>query len=230
MVEMLNEFKSIVAIEVNMSCPNVCNDWNANEVIEICKVAKENSHHPIILKLSVAHSIKDIIPYVEEYIEAISINSVPWLFAFPNQKNLFARYGIKDCGVSGEIIQSHTWKFANKISQMTSIPVVWPSVWKLANIKILKERWGAQAFSLGSIFFYPWKLRKILIEIKRTLESRVLFFWKKEASDNHTLVSYIILSWSISPSWSWAYNALTLPYIMNIYSLALPKFLFQPKK
>ena len=169
MVEMLNEFESIIAIEVNMGCPNVCNDWNADEVIENCKVANENSRHPIILKLSVAHSIENIIPHIEEFIEAISVNSVPWSIAFPNLENPFARYGIEDCGVSGKIVQPHTWSFAYKISQMTSTPVIYPSVWEFSEIKRLKERAGTKAFSLGSIFFYPWKLRKILIEIKRNI-------------------------------------------------------------
>ena len=169
MVEMLNEFKSIVAVEINMGCPNVCNDWNADEVIGNCKLAFENSRHPIILKLSVAHSIEDIIPYVEEFVEAISINSVPWSIAFPNSENPFARYGIEDCGVSGKTIQSHTWSFAYKISETTSVPVIYPSVWEFSDIKILKERFGVKAYSLGSIFFYPWKLRRILKEIRRNI-------------------------------------------------------------
>lgn len=167
MMEMLNKFENIVAVEVNEGCPNVCNNWNANEVIENCRVASENSHRPIILKFSVAHSVKNIIPYIEDFVEAISINSVPWSIAFPNQENPFARYGIEECGVSGKIIQSYTWSFAYEISQMTSIPVIYPSVWKASDIRELKKMADAKAFSFGSIFFYPWKLRRVLKEIEK---------------------------------------------------------------
>jgi len=167
MVEMLNEFKGIIAIEINMGCPNVCSDWNTDEVIKICKVAKENSRHPIILKLSVAHNIEAIIPYIEGFIEAISINSVPWSIAFPKQENPFIRYGIEECGVSGKIIQPYTWPFADKISQMTSIPIIWPSIYEFSEIERLRRIAAARAFSFGSIFFYPWKLRRILKDIKK---------------------------------------------------------------
>ena len=168
MAVMLNEFKNIVAIELNEGCPNICNNFqDTKEVIEKIKILSKISIFSIILKLSVAHQPEKIIPYIEESIEAISINSVPWSIAFPNQENPFARYGIEECGVSGKITQSYTWSFAYKISQMTSIPVIYPSVWEASDIRELKKMADAKAFSFGSIFFYPWKLRRILKEIRK---------------------------------------------------------------
>ncbi|MCK5122917.1 MAG: hypothetical protein KAQ87_02110 [Candidatus Pacebacteria bacterium] len=166
MALMLNKFKNIVAIELNEGCPNVCNNFqDTEEVIEKIKILSKISIFPIILKLSVVHQPEKIIPYIEDFIEAISINSVPWSVAFPNQENPFKRYGIEECGVSGKIIQSHTWSFAYEISEMISIPVIWPSVWESSDIRELKKMANAKAFSFGSIFFYPWKLREVLNKI-----------------------------------------------------------------
>jgi dihydroorotate dehydrogenase len=116
MAKGMNDF-DIVALELNASCPNTQDDTlsNTKKIIKSCEVAKANSHHPIILKLSVVHDIRTIIPAVEGMIEAISINSVPWKIAFPNLTSPLAKYG--SGGVSGKVVQQLT--LLQKICRMT---------------------------------------------------------------------------------------------------------------
>ena len=163
MAIMFNDF-DFVGIELNESCPSICGNHlqSAKKVVEDCKMAHRNSCHPIILKLSVIHPIEVIIPRIKGMVEAISINSVPWSIAF-NKKSPLAHFG---GGVSGKAAQPHTWRLAEKLVEITDIPVIGPSVWEFSDIEKL-EKLGAKAFSFGSIFFYPWRLRRILKAIKK---------------------------------------------------------------
>lgn len=156
MTGMLNEFK-IVGIEINRSCPNVAGEClhDADQTIEICKALKQESHLPLILKLSVAHPIKEIVPHINGLVEAISINSVPWSTFSPDKKSPLVNFG--GGGVSGKIVQPYTWNLVKELVKITSIPIIGPSVWKFDDIKRLREL-GAEAISFGSIhLLHPWR-------------------------------------------------------------------------
>ena len=170
MATMLDQF-DLVGIELNESCPSAdgCHLRNAKKVIADCQTLFENSRHPIILKLSAIHSIEKIIPNLEGIIEAIAINSVSWSIAFPNCETPFPH--LEECGVSGKAAQPINWQFVGRIVEITNIPVIGPSVWEFSDIKKL-EKLGAKAFSFGSIFFHPLRLRKILKSIEK--ENRTL--------------------------------------------------------
>lgn len=158
MAGMLNEF-DLVGLEINASCPNIGAELigNTARIIAGCEEVKKVSRFPLILKLSVVHDIRSILPEVKGIIEAISINSVPWAVIFPQKKSPLAHLG--DGGVSGKIAQPFTWNLVQRIVVQSSIPipVIGPSVWDFEDIEQLRNI-GAKAISFGSIFLrYPWR-------------------------------------------------------------------------
>lgn len=147
----------VVAIELNVSCPNTENDIlkNIQNVIDSCTAVREVTQIPIILKLSVVHKIRAIVPRVKDMVSAFSVNSVPWRIAFPEKKSPLARFG--GGGVSGKAAQKFTWPFAEELQAMSQVPVIAPSVWEFGDIGILRNS-GFQAFSFGAICLrYPWR-------------------------------------------------------------------------
>ncbi|MCX6759884.1 MAG: hypothetical protein NTW46_00890 [Candidatus Nealsonbacteria bacterium] len=147
----------IIAIEINASCPNTGSDIleNTEKIIESCKAVRSATQMPVILKLSVAHEIELIVPRVRGFVNAFSINSVPWKMIFPDQKSPLEHLG--GGGVSGKIAQPYTWAMIERLKRLSDIPVIGPSVWDFKDIETLKII-GADAISFGSIFLrYPWR-------------------------------------------------------------------------
>jgi len=155
MAKILNSF-DLIGIELNDSCVNIqrC-DISAARTMKKCEALYEKSDFPVILKLSVTHPVEEIIPRLEKTIQAISINSIPWSLVFPNRLSPFAHLG--GGSVSGKIIQPYTWNLVKKLTGMTKIPIIGPSVWEFPDIGKLRKL-GAKAISFGSIFLrYPWR-------------------------------------------------------------------------
>lgn len=156
MAEILNDF-DLVGLEINISCPNVetCLLQDKMRVIASCETVKAKSRLPLILKVSVAHNIAQIVEKLGNLIEAISINSVPWQIAFPNRRSPFEILG--GGGVSGKIAQPFTWALVKKITGLTTIPVIGPSIWDFSDLNKVRNL-GAKAISFGSVFLrYPWR-------------------------------------------------------------------------
>lgn len=156
MAKRLNDF-NLAGIEINASCPNTKTDIlrNATKIIASCEIVKKNSRHPIILKMSVAHNRKLIVKMVEDIIEAIAINSVPWKRIFPDNQSPLEKFG--GGGVSGKVAQPFTWGLVKSIAESTSIPVIGPSIWNFNDIDKVRSI-GAEAISFGSVFLcYPWR-------------------------------------------------------------------------
>lgn len=152
MVEWSEPF-DIVGRELNESCPNVKEgiEENVNRIVEKCRFIYDNSDHPLILKLSVLHNVEEIIPQVKDYVEAISINSVPWKVIFSNRTSPLVHLG--GGGVSGEVAQKYTWPFATEIADMGTIPVIVPSIWNYRDINFLRSQLQlTDAISFGSVF------------------------------------------------------------------------------
>ncbi len=171
MTKMLNAF-DLVGIEINASCPNTQDDvlTNTAKVIDGCRAVKSVSRLPIILKLSVVHDIQKIVEGVKSLVEAFSINSVPWLVVFPEQRSPLASLG--GGGVSGKIAQPYTWKLMKELSEITKIPVIGPSIWDFEDITNLRDL-GAKAISFGSVFLkYPWRPNLIVKRDKKRKEMK----------------------------------------------------------
>ncbi len=175
MARMLNDF-DLVGLEINPSCPNVCsfsNDKrrNAFDVIAICEAVKCVSRFPLLLKLSCAQDVLTIVSEIDGIVEALDINSVPWMIVFPNNPGPLAHLG--GGGVSGKIAQPFTWDLLCRLVDFSDIPVIGPSVWNYADVAKLREI-GAKAVGFGSVFIpYPWRptcfVRRDLREGKNVL-------------------------------------------------------------
>jgi dihydroorotate dehydrogenase len=172
MAKMLNDF-DLVGLEINASCPNVGIDIleNTKEIILGCEAVKEVSRFPIILKLSVANEVELIVEHIGGMVEALSINSVPWPIAFPTRQSPLAHLG--GGGVSGKAAQPFTWGLVKKLVELTSIPVIGPSVWEFNDIGKL-QKIGASAVSFGSIFLrYPWRPTLFVRQAQKLSKRRV---------------------------------------------------------
>lgn len=156
MAEMMDPF-DLVGQEVNASCPNSGDDTlvNTEKVVLGVKKVYGVTRHPIILKLSTVHDIGEIVPAVRGMVEAFAINSVIWKLVYPDKRSPLAHLG--GGGVSGKVVQPFTWPFAQKLTELSDIPVCWPSVWDYEDVVELRRR-GAAAIDFGSIFLrYPWR-------------------------------------------------------------------------
>lgn len=156
MAGMLDRFE-LVAIEINASCPNTSGDClkqNARRIVEGCKAAYRATRHPIILKVSPVHPIKEIIELLasekDRIVEAFSINSVPWHEVFQDKKSPLEHFG--GGGVSGKLAQPWTWDMVQKIVSLQTeakikIPVIGPSIWDYQDMDELLDK-GAEALSM----------------------------------------------------------------------------------
>lgn len=156
MADILNSFP-LVGLEINVSCPNTKDEIlkDTERIINSCIAVKKVSRFLIILKLSFLHDIERITKSVEEFVEAFSINSVPWLVIYPLNRSPLEHFG--GGGVSGKAAQPYTWELVSRLTQMTDIPVISPSVWDFDDIEKLRDI-GASAVSFGSVFIlHPWR-------------------------------------------------------------------------
>lgn len=156
MAARLNEF-DLKALELNVSCPNSKDGMLETErIITSCERIKKRSRLPLILKLSVSMIDRlEMISSLQGLVEAISINSVPWGYAFPNKRSPLSHFG--DGAISGKIAQPFIWDFLKHLKKKTSIPIIGPSVWRFKDIERLRKL-GAEAISFGSVFLqYPWR-------------------------------------------------------------------------
>lgn len=148
--------KHLKAIEINISCPNthdLCN-FDTHPIKYMLKSVKEIVRTPLILKISCANNINKLFPDVEEYIEAVSINSVPWDRVY-DTKSPLEKYG--NGAVSGQAAQKNNWDLIKRLIQKTDIPVIGCSIWNYDDIQKLYDM-GCKAVGFGSIFLrYPWK-------------------------------------------------------------------------
>jgi len=159
LVEMVRSFEKIPiqGLELNASCPNTHQELHQNveKVVESVKLMKQSSPHPILLKLSVNQDYLTIAKKTEGFAEALSINSVPWNYAYPQQESPLKALG--GGGVSGKSAQIHTWKMVKELSAAVKTPVIGPSIWEYEDMQKVRDL-GAQAVSFGSVFMrYPWR-------------------------------------------------------------------------
>ena len=157
MAKMLN-LVDLVGVEVNARCPNLSPSpyWQCPEaIVRNCREFKILLRHPLLLKLSVEDKIKRILPWVEGFVEAVSINSVRWKVIFPNKKSPLVHLG--GGGVSGKITQPIVWPFISDIARYSSIPVIGSAIWDFDDLARVRAA-GAKAISFGSVFMpYPWR-------------------------------------------------------------------------
>lgn len=153
----LNE-TNVIGIELNVSCPNTTDDLCTNErkIEYFLNVIKSHTELPIIVKLGIEQDIRYLFPRIDNYIEAISINSVAWRRVYPSFKSPLKKFG--GGALSGKIIQPLVWNFINELKEVTDIPIIGSSIWDYEDIMILYDDLKVSAISFGSIFLrYPWR-------------------------------------------------------------------------
>lgn len=165
MAGMLNRF-DLVALEVNVSCPNTGHAIEQAEmVVNSVKAVKRASRHPVIVKVSADQDYLAIARGLVGIAEAVSLNSVPWKTVFTNGEQtplwkLEKRVG--GGGVSGKPAQKHNWAAVEALAKQGSLPVIGPSVMEFADLEKLRGL-GAKAISFGVIHLRtPWKPTSIV--------------------------------------------------------------------
>jgi dihydroorotate dehydrogenase len=162
MISQTNHLK-LAGYEINKSCPNEGKKLAfTQEFIDIVKASHKESHHPIIVKVSVDQDYLVISRGLVGIAQAISINSVPWKTAFPNgersplwklERKLGGGGG---GGVSGKPAQKLNWKAVKELTTDGCLPVIAPSIMKYEDIETVMEM-RASAASFGTIHMasYP---------------------------------------------------------------------------
>lgn len=152
----LSGLKAVVGVEFNPSCPNRDSDFckTPDLIVTTCAALCEVSEHPIILKLRCYQPYFRLASRTEKFVEAITINSVPWQAEFRDKPSPLAEYG--GGGLSGLISRPFNWKMVQDLSK-TMTPVIGPCIWDYEDM-ILLARLGASAFQFGTIFMLqPWR-------------------------------------------------------------------------
>ena len=162
MAEMLNRF-DLVALEVNVSCPNTGHAIEQGEmVVNSVKAVKRASRHPVIVKVSADQDYLTIARGLVGIAEAVSLNSVPWKTVFTNGEQtplwkLEKQVGGGGGGVSGKPAQKHNWAAVEALAKQGSLPVIGPSIMEFEDMEKLR-RLGAKAIGFGAIHLRtPWK-------------------------------------------------------------------------
>lgn len=160
MTHKMNKFP-LVALEINVSCPNASHEEEALEIIATVISVARVSRHPIILKLSANQDYVSIAKAVRDKVEAFSLNSVPWGTVFTKGERtplwkLEKKVGGGGGGVSGRPAQKHNWKAVEDLSRL-GLQVIGPSVMEYEDMQRVRT-YGAQAVSFGAIHLRtPWK-------------------------------------------------------------------------
>lgn len=160
MIRQLNDL-DILAIELNVSCPNVEIAWEGNIFLfeALIKQCREESKHPLIVKISAEGDYLTRVHIAEDVgINAIhAINTIKGLILNPKTGKplLKAKYG----GVSGKPIKPFALRVVSEIKQQeVDLPIIGGG--GIYNWRDCQQFFwaGADVVSFGSIFFFqPWK-------------------------------------------------------------------------
>lgn len=142
---------SLVAIELNASCPNTGHLTDKVGAVVRMASALQEAGHPLIVKLSYDQPYIEIAQGLEGIAEAVhAINAVPWKTVFPSQKSPLEPLG--GGGVSGEPIRDFAREAVANLVQKTRLPVIaGGGIYTLKDVEEF-EALGASAFSFGTLF------------------------------------------------------------------------------
>jgi dihydroorotate dehydrogenase len=156
----------LTGIELNGSCPNFCH-VNDDAIIEECKIInKIVPNVPLILKIGAGQDYLRIVTKAKNYIDAVSVNSVPWKIVFPDKKSPLDHLG--GGGVSGYAAQKVNWQILKDLVGLNTVPVIGCDVWNGLQDLYALRRIGVGAISFGAVFIiYPWYPNSLLIQDKK---------------------------------------------------------------
>jgi dihydroorotate dehydrogenase len=182
-IQEINQCPDIVAVEVNLSCPNMGKDTakDVEHSVDILLSAQRVSTRPTLGKLAadmpylaIARALtKAAREAGKPLIEAISFNTVPWNVINPGKRSplhgldkrlqreaeaLGKPFSTNGGGVSGIPAQSFNWPAMQALIQCpdNDIPVIGGSMWSYDDVGRLIAM-GCKAISFGSIHIAkPW--------------------------------------------------------------------------
>ena len=154
---------ALVALEVNYSCPNTGHmSKDIEPLVRAVKLVDDATHHPVIIKLSVAQPYVAIVQELKGIAEAVSLNSVPASIFFYDKSVISPLHCLGGGGISGKAAQFWNWKAVEELAADGSLPVIGPSPWCYEDIgRLFNLR--AKAVSFGAVhipnFWKPWTWR-----------------------------------------------------------------------
>jgi dihydroorotate dehydrogenase len=175
----LPKFKSRIAIELNISCPNTGHDTRklAKEAIILLKLL-EPLGIPVIVKFNLLMSIDAAAEIAESgYCHAIDIpNTCPFSELpekvkrklFRNGLSPLAKYNFGDSGYSGPYQTTLTANWIMRFRVINKkIPVIAGSIYKKKDVELMRIA-GANAIAIGAgKLLRPWRLKGVINEAKK---------------------------------------------------------------
>lgn len=157
---------AVVGVEANISCPNVSHTGQNATPVEILSTLRRYLRLPLIVKLGV-----DMLPLVTQLDSLVDsfdvINAIPWSHLQENHSSNMRGRSPLDLGgaVSGLPICEIARKALITVRSLTQKPIIsGGGIFTLDEV-IERERLGANAFSLGTLFLrQPWKPNQIVRE------------------------------------------------------------------
>ncbi len=163
----LSRLRGIVAIEINLSCPNTIVSDNP---VEITETVINNTNHPIIVKLGY-NNYKTLSRELDQKVEAFDLlNSVPWNIIFPDKKSPLAHLG--GGGVSGPVAKEYG---RDAIRDCATIRTKIMSGLGIDSVDEVLTRhvMGARAFTFGTAFMKtPWLPNHIASQCRQKMGRR----------------------------------------------------------
>lgn len=155
----LSMLQDLVAIEVNVSCPNFpssledCNRFSRNLSVAIVETVVKHCSHPVIVKLGVPYM--DLCRALDKKVAAFDlINSVPWNVVFPKKPSPLwsSAGGLFAGGVSGSLIKEYSREALRQVLPVCRTPIITGGgIDSLAEVR-LRAVMGARAFTFGTLF------------------------------------------------------------------------------
>ncbi len=175
MLQQLNtdRFKGLVAVELNVSCPNTGEDKDPTQkLIDTVKAARKKSHHCFILKIGADQDGVTLAKALVGVIQAMSFNTLAFEKVFPGKRTplyrleeYLKRRGLPGAGggggVSGKELQKHNWPFMKKIHKaVPEMQLIASSIMEYGDLDKV-DVCGASAYSFGTIHlpYHKWWLK-----------------------------------------------------------------------
>lgn len=162
MADDFNMVKELVALEVNLSCPNT-EQISVYNYMHILRAVKRKSEHPVIAKMS--WDSLYMCPELEEYVDAFdAINTVPWTNLYMEKQSPLKKYGLEG-GVSGRPIKPLAREAVRRMRQDLKItkPIISGGGIDSVEEVFIRKDLGAEAFSIGTLFLTkPWEPNRIV--------------------------------------------------------------------
>jgi dihydroorotate dehydrogenase (NAD+) catalytic subunit len=143
----LASLRGLVAVEINLSCPNVSTP-HLDELVAIAETVAAHSGHPTIAKLGVPYL--DLCRALDRKVDAFDlINSVAWSYVFPGRLSPLGR---SIGAVSGTPIKELAREALRRVIPICRTPVITGGgIDSLEEVR-LRAVMGARAFTFGTIF------------------------------------------------------------------------------